>query len=89
MKVYTEKYDANMVNRAHMRCQPMFSLFSMQVSDPENRIFRKNNKSKEFPLFREALCDLTWTLNEGTPWQNEMRYCPKCGAYMIEGEDEE
>ena len=36
--------------------------------------------------WRCSKCDLTWILNEGTPWQNEMRYCPKCGAYMIESE---
>jgi rubredoxin len=36
--------------------------------------------------WRCSKCDLTWILNEGTPSQNEMRYCPKCGAYMIESE---
>lgn len=39
--------------------------------------------------WRCSKCDLTWILNEGTPSQNEMRYCPKCGAYMVESEGEE
>lgn len=33
-------------------------------------------------------CGLTWFLEAGTPSMNEMRYCPKCGAYMIESEGE-
>lgn len=36
--------------------------------------------------WRCSKCDLTWILDEGTPSQNEMRYCPKCGAYIIESE---
>lgn len=27
-------------------------------------------------------CGLSWTLNDGTPEENEMCYCPKCGARM-------
>lgn len=37
--------------------------------------------------WRCSKCDLTWLLDEGTPSENEMRYCPKCGAYMIESEE--
>lgn len=40
-------------------------------------------------IWRCSKCDLTWILNEGTPSQNEMRYCPKCGSYMLEYNDEE
>lgn len=37
--------------------------------------------------WRCSKCDITWLLDEGTPSENEMRYCPKCGAYMIESEE--
>lgn len=29
-------------------------------------------------------CGLSWALNDGTPEENEMCYCPKCGARMDE-----
>lgn len=34
-----------------------------------------------------SVCGETWTLIEGTPLDNNMHYCPKCGAKM--GEEEE
>lgn len=36
-------------------------------------------------------CGLLWMLDEGTPKENEMYYCPKCGSKMsdfIENTDE-
>lgn len=33
-------------------------------------------------------CGLAWALNDGTPKENEMYYCPKCKAHMIEEVDE-
>lgn len=27
-------------------------------------------------------CGLMWSLDEGTPKENEMYYCPKCGSKM-------
>ena len=32
-------------------------------------------------------CDLLWWLEEGTAEENEMFYCPKCGAKMDEEVD--
>jgi hypothetical protein len=29
-------------------------------------------------------CGILWTLTEGTPTENEMIYCPKCGRKIIE-----
>jgi hypothetical protein len=29
-------------------------------------------------------CDLAWALNDGDAYDNEMFYCPKCGAKMDE-----
>lgn len=34
-----------------------------------------------------SVCGETWTLIEGTPLDNNMHYCPNCGAKM--GEEEE
>ena len=30
-------------------------------------------------------CGLAWILNDGTPKDNEMCYCPKCGRKILEG----
>lgn len=27
-------------------------------------------------------CGCSWTTVDGTPWENNMRYCPECGAKM-------
>lgn len=29
-----------------------------------------------------SLCGEEWTLNDGTPVENNMNYCPRCGARM-------
>ena len=29
-----------------------------------------------------SVCDCYWTLIDGTPAENNMRYCPECGAKM-------
>lgn len=31
-------------------------------------------------------CGQLWTLNDGTPKENNMNYCPNCGAEMRGGE---
>ena len=33
-------------------------------------------------------CGELWTLNAGTPEENNMNYCPKCGAKMIGDKNE-
>ena len=34
-----------------------------------------------------SVCGESWTTIEGTPWDNDMNYCPNCGAKM-EGAEE-
>ena len=29
-----------------------------------------------------SACGESWTTIEGTPWDNDMNYCPHCGAKM-------
>lgn len=31
-------------------------------------------------------CGESWTTIDGTPWDDGMKYCPNCGAKMIEEE---
>lgn len=33
-----------------------------------------------------GVCGVQWCLNEGTPKDNEMNYCPECGKKIIEVE---
>lgn len=41
----------------------------------------------EGDTFECSVCGEPWTLNAGTPEENNMHYCPKCGALMYESED--
>ena len=34
-------------------------------------------------------CGESWTTIEGTPWDNEFKYCPNCGAKMVETQESE
>ena len=29
-----------------------------------------------------SICGESWTLIDGTPWENGMKFCPHCGAEM-------
>jgi len=29
-------------------------------------------------------CDILWTMMDGTPKENEMNFCPKCGKPLVE-----
>ena len=35
-----------------------------------------------------SVCGETWTLIEGTPLDNNMHYCPNCGAKMDGGKED-
>lgn len=39
----------------------------------------KENYSEFTDDYWESACDHLWTLEEGTPKDNEMKYCPFCG----------
>jgi len=34
-------------------------------------------------------CGNSWTTIDGTPWDNDMKYCPNCGCRMIEPQGDE
>jgi len=34
----------------------------------------------------ESSCGQLFCLDDGTPWQNNMRYCPFCGNSITEGD---
>ena len=38
--------------------------------------------SEDKNVYECSECGKTWLLNAGTPFDNEMDFCPKCGAYM-------
>lgn len=33
-------------------------------------------------VWKCSVCDKYWLLNDGTPFDNEMNFCPRCGADM-------
>lgn len=38
----------------------------------------------EDDLYECSECGLMWSLDGGTPLENEMYYCPKCGSRMAD-----
>ena len=36
-----------------------------------------------------SVCGESWTTIEGTPWDNGMKFCPNCGAKMVEPKESE
>lgn len=38
----------------------------------------------DFNTWECSACKEKWTLNEGTPKQNNMNFCPICGAAIVE-----
>lgn len=51
------------------------------LKDPE----RKKGQWEDFDYDNSYLCTSCgeiWTLNDGTPEENNMNYCPNCGADM-------
>jgi len=36
-----------------------------------------------------ADCGLLWDITDGTPRENEMNYCPKCGRVLVQVDVEE
>lgn len=38
--------------------------------------------------YRCSVCGEEWYLEDGTPKQNNMNFCPRCGADMRKGESE-
>lgn len=36
----------------------------------------------------EGTCGVAFCLNDGTPTENEMKFCPRCGRKLIELKDE-
>lgn len=40
--------------------------------------------TEEENVWKCSVCDKYWLLNNGTPFDNEMNFCPRCGADMRE-----
>lgn len=38
--------------------------------------------TEEENVWKCSVCDKYWLLNDGTPFDNEMNFCPRCGADM-------
>lgn len=61
-------------------------LYNLSVMPPAD--VRENVHGKWFydrsceSVFECNICGLAWTLNYGTPEENNMNFCPKCGADM-------
>lgn len=57
------------------------------LQEPE----RKKGQWEDFDYDNSYLCTSCgeiWTLNDGTPEENNMNYCPNCGADMRKNEEE-
>lgn len=45
--------------------------------------------TEEENVWKCSNCDEYWLLNHGTPFDNEMNFCPRCGADMRKGGNNE
>ena len=43
-----------------------------------------DNDDIDFPCYTCSACHCEWVCYDGTPEDNNMRYCPECGAKMDE-----
>lgn len=72
----------------HTACEVLIEIDCMPKEDVAPVI---HGHWKEFEDYSGAVypecsrCGLVWWLDEGTAEDNEMYYCPKCGAKMDEG----
>ena len=41
--------------------------------------------TEEENVYECSVCGELFLLNDGTPYDNAMRYCPRCGAKLLEG----
>ena len=68
---------------AYHRCREGIAIDKAieEIQKPE----KKKGHWKDFDCgnsYECTYCGEIWTLNDGTPEENNMNYCPKCGADM-------
>ena len=44
----------------------------------------KQHDDVHMPGTWEGTCGAMWTLTKGSPSENEMKFCPRCGLYLVE-----
>lgn len=73
---------------ADCRCEFIKDLAAIPAADvaPVVRAHWVEWDDGEGDTFECSACGEVWTLNAGNPIENNMHYCPNCGAKMDESE---
>jgi len=65
---------------------------------PSDRIGRDSMKKRKSEICRwkedsegwwGGSCGIRWCFDDGTPTENDVCYCPKCGKWMVEESESE
>lgn len=96
---YILREDALYMATVHEDCgEPIMELIEKIPAadvEPKRKTGRWTEENVYFDAYawRCSVCKEDWDLIEGTPFENNMRFCPKCGAEMIaevpKGEEDE
>lgn len=92
-----------LIDADHLRRWILSRVFKTQLSvadvidqiDREDTIEPQRKKGKwieqedwwEDVYYECSACGKPWTMIDGTPWDNGMKFCPNCGARMEESEE--
>lgn len=60
-----------------------------ELQEAMNKTCEWNQRNTEYDTSWEGTCGVKWLLIDGTPTENNMQFCPKCGGKLIEIESKE
>ena len=78
-------YDGGYVDGVEVGVSTVSTMPTIQPEPQEGHwILHESPDSGE--QYECSMCGVLWEFNDGTPEDNEAYFCPKCGARMVEGE---
>ena len=84
-----EKAESESINTEFSRLN-LFGFFSLELADIPTAdvapIVHGYWFESDHSSYVCSVCGEDWMLNDGTPDENHMNYCPRCGAKMEESE---
>ena len=75
------------INKGKNKFPPFYVVFKERI-DAMPAIEQKHGhwivEDEDFNAYRCSNCNEVWCINDGTPEENGMNYCQRCGAKMNE-----